>query len=356
MLRADVVKVLGDFRLEADLRLDAGETLVLVGESGAGKTTLLNLLAGLADPDSGRIEIGGRTYFDSAGAVSVPACERNVGYVFQDYALFPHLSVADNVAFGLRAQGRSRRDVQRPVAATLERLGIGALATARPASLSGGQQQRVALARALVLEAELLLLDEPLAALDLQTRREIRIELSDIVAAAPGVTVFVTHSPFEAMAFGERIAVVENGRVVQLGSRDDLLRHPRTRYVAELMGLNFFHGTVVSAKDGVAEVRTAHGALHVVDVGAGEEVFVAVDPRSITLHTEAPRATAQNLFAGVISEMVPEPPFGESVRVILASEPPLVAEITEHAARTMALQPGMRVYASFKAFAARAYR
>jgi molybdate transport system ATP-binding protein len=230
------------------------------------------------------------------------------------------------------------------------------LAAERPPRLSGGQQQRVALARALVLEPKLALLDEPLSALDLQTRRQIRAELRRLIAGFGGATIFVTHSPFEAMAFGDRIAVIERGKLVQLGGRDDLLRHPRSQYVAELMGVNFFRGTVAASADGIAEVRTAEGSLHVVEAGSGEEIFVAVDPRSITLHAEPPRGTAQNVFEGTIAEIVPEPPFGERVRVILHSRPPLVAEVTAHAVESMRLHAGLRVFASFKAVSARAYR
>jgi len=173
----------------------------------------------------------------------------------------------------------------------------------------------------------------------------------------PGVTVFVTHSPFEAMAFGDQIAVLEHGNIIQLGSRDDLLRHPRSRYVAELMGLNFLRGRVVeAAADGLAAVHTEHGVVHVLDVGVGEDVFPAVDPRSITLHLESPQGTAQNIVRGAIAEVVPEPPYGDRVRVLLRSEPPLVAEITAHAVQAMGLAPGVVVFASFKASAARAYR
>jgi len=328
-----------------------GEFVTLLGPSGCGKSTTLRIIAGFETPDRGRVLIGGRE------VTTVPPNRRGVGMVFQSYALFPNLSVRENVAFGLRLRRRPDAEVRGRVDELLALVRLADLADRPPHQLSGGQQQRVALARALAIEPEVLLLDEPLAALDLQTRREVRGELRDLVAGLPGVTLFVTHSPFEAMAFGDHIAVLERGRIVQLGGRDELLHHPRSRYVAELMGLNFFHGRVVAVSaDGIAEVQAAHGALHVLDVGPGEEVFIAVDPRSITLHLEAPRATAQNVFAGVIAEMVPEPPYGERVRIILDSEPPLVAEITEHSVQTMSLRPGLRVYASFKAFAARAYR
>jgi molybdate transport system ATP-binding protein len=363
VLSADLTKRLGAFRLDVSLTAEAGSTLVLVGESGAGKSTILNLLAGLLTPDRGRIVLDGTTYFDAERGIHVPTHRRSVAYVFQDYALFPHLSVFENAAFGLRAQGGvSSRLVRARVSSMLERLGMADLAPRRPRGLSGGQQQRLALARALVLEPALLLLDEPLAALDLQARREVRAELRRILSELPCVTLLVTHSPLEALAFGATIAVIERGRVVQRGTRDELLRHPRSAYVAELMGVNFFRGRLVSRDgNGVATVETAEGPLHIADPGAAEpggseELMIAVNPREITLHLECPVGTARNVFHAPISELAPEPPFGERVRVVLDTRPTLVAEVTAEAVRALGLREGMRVYASFKATGMRVYR
>jgi len=357
VLRARVRRALREFDLDVELDAEPGRTLVLVGESGAGKTTLLRLIAGLDEPDEGHVEVDGEVWCDAAKPGLRPAHRRDAAYVFQDYALFPHLSVARNVAYGLEGLGLARAEIGRRTGEMLQRLGIETLAGARPAALSGGQQQRVALARALVLEPRVLLLDEPLSALDLPTRRSVRAELRAAIERRAGVTLFVTHSPFEAMAFGERIGVLERGRIVQLGDRDDLLRHPRSRYVAELMGVNFLRGRAVAATaDGLAEVHTEHGAVHVLDVAAGEDVFIAVDPRAITLHLEPPSGTAQNVLRGPIVEIAPEPPYGERVRVVLGCEPPLVAEVTAHAVETLGLRPGLEIFASFKASAARTYR
>jgi molybdate transport system ATP-binding protein len=357
VLVAEFAKRLGSFLLSVDLTVEAGTTMVLVGGSGAGKTTILNVLAGLLLPDHGTIRVDGTTYFSSDAGIAEPADARSIGYVFQDYALFPHLSVYDNVAFGLHAQGVPRATVRTRVRKILEQLRIPDLADRRPPRLSGGQQQRVALARALVVEPRLLLLDEPLSALDVQTQRAVRTELRRVLAALPCVTIFVTHSSFEAVVFGDRISVVEEGRITQAGSREDLLRHPRSRYVAELMGLNFFHGRIVSRDpSGIAEVQTGDGRLRIVDSGPGDEVFVAVDPREVTLHSVPPSGTAQNVFYGSIVQLVSEPPLGERVRAILETRPPLVAEITAHAVRTLGLHEGLGVYASFKATAARGYR
>ena len=242
MLDFQVVSHRGEFELDVGFRAPAGATTVIVGESGAGKTSILRLAAGLDHPDAGHIRLDGEVYADTAAGVAVPAWRRDVGYVAQDYALFPHLTVAENVAFGLkRTSARAGRD-RIAGGRGPGRTGIAGLGAATPAMLSGGQQQRAALARALVLDPRLLLLDEPLAALDLQTRRQVRGELRHLLRAFGCVTLYVTHSPLEALLFGDRIVVVEAGRISQVGTRDDLLRHPRSRYVAELMGTNFFAG------------------------------------------------------------------------------------------------------------------
>lgn len=356
MLEAEFAVQLRDFPLAVSLSAEEGGMLVLVGESGAGKSTILNILAGLIDPDRGTIRLNGETYFDSAQGVAIPAYDRSVGYVFQDYALFPHLSVYDNIAFGFRAQGIPDRRLRLRVHEMLERLGVAELAASRPTALSGGQQQRVAVARALVLQPRLLLLDEPMSALDLQTRRQVRAELRRILAGLPCVTLFVTHSPFEAMAFGQRIAVVEQGRIAQVGAREDFLRHPRSRYVAELMGVNLFRGRVVARdQSGLAQVETSGGILHVIVEDPIDETFIAVDPNEVTLHTEPPTGSAQNVFHGRIAELVPDPPFGERVRVVLDTHPRLVAQVTARAVHTLGLREGLEVYATFKATAASVY-
>jgi molybdate transport system ATP-binding protein len=273
-----------------------------------------------------------------------------VGYVPQDYALFPHLSVQENVGFGLRAERRPRAEVRRRTGSWLERLGIAELARRRPDALSGGQQQRVALARALILEPRLLLLDEPLSALDPPTRRAVRAELSRLLAGIPCTTVYVTHSPTEALALGHTILVLEAGRVDQIGERDDLLRHPRSAYVAGFMGVNLLRGRVARRlPGGLAAVATADGEVVVPDPGEGDEVFLTVSPREITLSRERPAGSAQNVYRGPIQEVAPEPPQGERVRVVLATRPPLVAEVTRAATEALGLRPGMEVYAAFKA-------
>ncbi len=367
MLEADLAARLGAFELDAALSVPDRAVMVLVGESASGKTTLLRMLAGLLSPARGRIVVDDETWFDGERGVNVPAHRRSVGHVAQDHALFPHLSVAANVAFGLEASGLRAAEVRRRCGVALDRLGVDALAARRPRELSGGQQQRVAIARAIVLEPRLLLLDEPLSALDATSRRAIRGELRRLLAELPCTTVHVTHSPAEALAMGERITVIEAGRVSQTGTREDLMRHPRSPYVAEFLGVNLFRGTLVAfargsdgagatarslaapAHAGEPRVTLPEGELVLADPLADGETTAIVNPREITLTLERPGGTARNVFAGVIEELVPEPPSGERVRVSVLSSPPLIAEVTRQAVEALALAPGVRVFASFKA-------
>jgi molybdate transport system ATP-binding protein len=356
VLEVQVEKRLGSFTLAAALEVPDASVIVVVGESGSGKSTLLRLIAGLVSPDRGRIALGTCTLDDVAAGLHVPARERPVGYVPQDYALFPHLTVRENVGFGLRARGDRGDAPRRRVYQALDRLGVASLAGQRPHQLSGGQQQRVALARALVLEPGILLLDEPLAALDPPTRRTVRAELRRLLAGLPCASVFVTHSPAEALAFGEHIAVLESGRVTQHGTRDSLLREPRTRYIAEFLGTNLFRARVTRrATDGIAHLAAGGGEILAAGSDIGDEVFALVDPRDITLSLERPSGSAQNVLHGPVEEIQPEPPHGDRLRVSLATRPPLVAELTSAAADRLALRPGAGVYAAFKATGVRLF-
>jgi molybdate transport system ATP-binding protein len=340
----------GDFGLDVELAAPPGTTTVLVGESGAGKSTILRLLAGLDRPASGHVTVNGVDWLNSARAVSCPPWERDVGYVPQDYALFPHLSVEDNVGFGLRPLGLDPAERRRRVHEALATAGAGGLGPRMPAGLSGGEQQRVALARALAPAPALLLLDEPLAALDQQTRRAVRIELRQLLGRLPCITVYVTHSAVEALVFGDRIVVLERGRVSQAGAREELLRHPRSPFVAELMGTNLFIGR--RSDGGDAEhglVRTPDGDVAVSAYPGDGDVFLTVSPREITLFREHPAGSAQNVFHGPIVELIPEPPAGERVRVVVGTRPSLVAEVTREAVAALALREGVAVYATFKA-------
>ena len=382
MLRAQLETHLNSFHLSLDFEAWGGKTTVLLGESGAGKSTALRLLAGLLRPERGRIELDEIVYFDSERRIAVPPQERPFGYVFQDYTLFPHLSVYENVAFGLRAQHMPRSEVSRRVGEALEQVRLVGYDERRPAQLSGGQQQRVAIARALVLQPQLLLLDEPLSALDVQTRREVRQELRQILSGAHITTILVTHHYLEALLFGEHILVLDAGRIIQQGSQRDLLQYPRSSYVAELIGMNFFRGRVISCEaDALCSIRVNGQNGNAIEVRAtlvdrariqsmpvtGTEAFVVVDPRSITLYAHKPDSSARNVFQGEIVQLLP---LGSAagddgardgrVRVgillhAVEETAPLTAEITEASAARMELREGNTVFAAFKATEARAY-
>jgi len=343
---------LGSFELEVALAAPRGAVTVVVGESGGGKTTLLRLVAGLLVPDEGRIALDQRVLCDRAAGTWVAPEARSTGWVAQDYALFPHLSARSNVAFGLRALGRPRAEVRERTERALTRFGIAEVAGRRPHQLSGGQQQRVALARALVLDPQVLLLDEPLAALDPGSRRSVRGELRRLLDGLPCVTLFVTHDPAEALAFGDRIAVLEGGRVTQSGPREEFLRHPGSRYVAEFLGVNLFEGEIVERTgDGLAMLEAGGGRLAVPDPGAAGRARALLHPHDVTLSLEPPVGSARNLLRGAIEDLIPEPPAGERVRVLLETSPPLAAQVTRAAVLSLGLSRGREVWASFKATA-----
>jgi len=348
----------GAFALDVALTCAAGETLVLVGESGSGKSTTLRLIAGLERPESGHVRVDGETWSDAT--TWLPVERRCLGYVAQGDTLFPHLDAFANVEFGLRALGAPPAEVRKRTASALERTGASAWAGRKPHELSGGQRQRVALARALVLEPSVLLLDEPLSALDPATRRGLRADLAQRLSGTYCATVLVTHSPVDALALGDRIAVIEDGRIVQIGDRSELLLKPRSGYVADFLGVNLFRGTIRRADAGApAVLQTGQGVVSVAaedDVPDGTECYAVVNPRDVTLSLHAPETSARNVVAGLVQELVPEPPHGERVRVALDGRPPIVAEVTRESAHDLGLRPGLRVYASFKSSGVATYR
>ena len=235
MLDARIVRRLGTLNLDLELAVRSGETLVLIGENGAGKTTVLRALAGLERLDAGRVALEGAVLDEPASGTFVPAHLRRVGWVPQELALFPHLTVAGNVEFGLRARGMAAGDVRARAAETLERLAITPLAGRHPGELSGGQRQRVSLARALAPQPALLLLDEPLASLDARSRRDVRLELRRLLPSLPCATVLVTHSPQDALALGHSVVLLEAGRATQRGTPETLLRTPASPHLAAMI-------------------------------------------------------------------------------------------------------------------------
>ncbi|MEX0868304.1 MAG: ABC transporter ATP-binding protein, partial [Nitriliruptoraceae bacterium] len=281
-LHADVRARAGSFALDVSVSASAGEIVAVVGPNGAGKSTLLRVIAGLHPLDSGVIRLDGRVLDAPADNAWVSVHERDIGVVFADLRLFPHLSALDNVAFGLRARGIDVRAARAQARDWLDRVGLAEAADARPGALSSGQAQRVALARALAPEPRLLVLDEPLSALDVATRRDIRRVLDDHLHAFAGPVLVVTHEPLEAINLADRVAVIESGRVVQDAAPVEIARRPRSPWAARLVGINLFRGVASDEAidlDAGGALAVSHGLV------PGTRVLAAVHPRAVALHT-----------------------------------------------------------------------
>ncbi|MFW5416148.1 ABC transporter ATP-binding protein [Nocardiopsis sp. CNT-189] len=331
----------GRFRLDARITAGPGEVVALLGPNGAGKSTALRALAGLQPLSAGRVLLEGRDI------TAEPVERRPIGVVFQDYLLFGHMSALENVAFGPRCRGAGRAEARAAAAALLADMGLEAYAHTRPRRLSGGQAQRVALARALAVHPRLLLLDEPLAALDAHTRVEVRAGLSRRLHDFDGAAVLVTHDPLEAMVLADRVTVLEGGGVVQEGPPAEVARYPRTDYVARLVGLNLYrgvrHGTSI-------EVEAADGGgggprIETASPGGGR-VFAAFPPRAVALYREEPVGTPRNVWRLRVEGVER---FGDQVRVRLGGALPLSADITPAALAELSPEPGGEVWASVKA-------
>jgi ABC-type sulfate/molybdate transport systems ATPase subunit len=236
MLEFRAVRKLRDFVLDLALSVLPGETLVLIGENGAGKSTVLNLISGILTPDEGEITLGGKLLFSSEERINLPPETRNIGHLFQSYALFPHMTVAENVAFGLRCRKLPEPEIKRAVAEQLETINLSELADVNVGRLSGGQRQRVALARALVLDPDLLLLDEPLAAVDMRSQAAMRRELRERIRKTGIPCIVVTHSLRDAVELGDRLGLMEDGHLVAGGRPEEVLRMRENRFIASFVG------------------------------------------------------------------------------------------------------------------------
>ena len=341
-LDARVGVILDRFDLDVAVHVLGGRTLAVVGPNGSGKTTLLRCLAGLTPLTAGHVSLDGRVLDDPAADVYVPPEARPVAMVFQDHVLFPHLSALDNVAFGARARGRSRADARHYAREWLDRVGLADRASAHPRELSGGQAQRVALARALASDPALLLLDEPLAALDATTRIEVRRDLRTHLSTFEGVRVVVTHDPVDAAVLADDIIVLDRGRVAQTGTPDDITARPRTPWVADLVGTNLYRGTAEGGTLRVDGGGTIAAASNVDDGPA----FAVVHPRVVALHRARPDGTPRNVWEGRATAIER---VGDRVRVQVAGPPRIVAEITARAAIDLALAEGTAVWVAVKA-------
>ncbi|MEU5824738.1 ABC transporter permease [Streptomyces sp. NPDC047803] len=324
---------------ELTLDADAGTTIAVVGPNGAGKTTLLRALLGLTPRAHARLRLGG------TDVTSLPAHRRGVAWVPQDGALFPHLSTLANTAYGLRARGVPRAEARRSAREWLDRLGVGHLASRKPAQVSGGQAQRVALARALAARPRLLLLDEPLAALDQTTRSQVRHTLRRHLEGFGGVCLIVTHDPVEAVALADRVLVLEEGRTLQDAPPAEVTRHPRSPWVARMLGRNAWTGTTTA--DGLAPAGGGH--LVVADpLPAGAPALAVIAPEAVSVHREKPTGSPRNVWPGTVREITSG---GSRLRVLVGSgqAPDLVAEITPQSAAELSLADGVAVWTSVKA-------
>jgi molybdate transport system ATP-binding protein len=344
-LSADLGVRRGDFTLDLGLEIGAGEVVALLGPNGAGKSTALRALAGLLRITSGQITVGGRVVANAASGIHRAPHERPIGVVFQDYLLFPHLTVLDNVAFGPLARGLDRPEARRRAALLLACVGIADLARSKPPAISGGQAQRVALARALATEPRLLLLDEPLAALDAKTHLLVRTEVRRHLADFSGATLLVTHDPIDATVLADRLVVIEHGKVVQQGTPLEVARRPRTDYVARLVGLNLLAGR----GKGHQVLLPTGGSVELAESASGD-VYVAFRPAAVSLFVHRPDGSPRNLWAGRIATLEPH---GEGVRVEIGEVPDrtssILAEITPSAVADLELRPGSEVWAAVKA-------
>ena len=341
MLHADVGVRIGGFALEAALDARPGEVIVLLGPNAAGKTTFIRTIAGLVPISRGEVTLDGVVLDDAARGLHVPPERRPIGVVFQDYLLFPHQTVAENVAFGLRSRGIDGARARGRALEWLDRFGLVTYADARPRALSGGQAQRVALARALAYDPRLLLLDEPFAALDVSTRGALRRDLKRHLASFEGVRVVVTHDPVEALALADRLVILEHGRVVQTGAPGEVTRRPRTRYVADLVGVNLLRGRASGGSIALA----AGASLQSADELEGD-VFALIHPRAVALHRDRPEGSPRNVWRGRTRSLDLE---GDRVRVAIEGELPIVAEVTPAAVRELDLAEGTELWASVKA-------
>jgi molybdate transport system ATP-binding protein len=338
MLEADIQLRLSRLNLDAAFTVASGEVLALLGPNGSGKSTTLRALVGLLPLAGGRIVLDGTVLEDPARKVKIPPEGRPISLMFQDYLLFPHLSALENVAFGLRAKGTDKKIARDKASEAMARLGLDGLGEAKPGSMSGGQQQRVAMARALVTDPKLLLLDEPLAALDVSTKTDVRRLLREVLRQSHAANVLVTHDLLDAVALGDRMVVIEDGGIVQTGTPAEVTARPRSRYVADLTGVNLLRGTV---RDTLLDVDDG-GQLVIGEPVTGPTLAV-IAPAAVSVDRQRPEGTAQNTWPGQISAV---DLMGDRVRVRIEGKPSITAEVPPAAVDALKLDDGGELWAS----------
>jgi molybdate/tungstate transport system ATP-binding protein len=332
----------GDFSLkDVSLSVEEGEYFVIIGPTGAGKTLILETMAGFYTPRQGRIILNGMD------AARLQPEERNIGFVYQDYVLFPHLTVEENIAFGLKMRNIDKPEVEARIRQVMEMLKIGHLADRRPTKLSGGEQQRVALARALVIEPRILLLDEPLSALDTNTKEALREELRRIHTIKGTTTIHVTHDQTDALMLADRVAIIIDGEIAQVGTPQQVFNEPASVRVADFTGMeNVLEGKVVSSSDGVSTVDMGGYYTRVVSEITEDDVYVFVRPEDVILSMEQFDSSARNTLECRVERVTR---YGPIYRIYL--DKGFSALVTKQSVEELSLKPGLTVYASFKATA-----
>jgi molybdate transport system ATP-binding protein len=338
VLEADIHVRLSRLDLDAAFTVAAGEVLALLGPNGSGKSTTLRALTGLLPLDGGRVVLDGTVLDDPARRVRVAPEKRPIALMFQDYLLFPHLSALENVAFGLRCRGTGKKTAREKAAGALTRLDLDKVAEARPGSMSGGQQQRVAMARALVTDPRLLLLDEPLAALDVSIKTSVRRLLRDVLSKSSAANVLVTHDLLDAVALGDRMIVLEDGAIVQTGTPAEVTSRPKSPYVADLTGVNLLRGTArgtVLELDGGGQLSCA--------VAATGPVFAAIAPARVSVSRHRAERQEENTWPGQVGAV---DLMGDRVRVHIDGTPAITAEVQPAAVDELKLDEGGEIWAS----------
>ena len=340
MLEADIQLRLSRLSLDAAFTVAAGEVLALLGPNGSGKSTILRALSGLLPLTGGRVVLDGGVLEDPARRVRIAAEKRPIAPMFQDYLLFPHLSALENVAFGLRCRGTDKKAAREKAAGALARLGLAEVAEARPGAMSGGQQQRVAMARALVTDPRLLLLYEPLAALDVSVKTSVRRLLRDVLSRSNAANVLVTHDLLDAVALGDRMIVLEDGAIVQAGTPAEVTAKPRSPYVADLTGVNLLRGTArgtLLELDGGGQLRCA--------AAADGPAFAVIPPARVSVSRHRLEQQEENTWPGHISAV---DLMGDRVRVHVDAAPAITAEVAPAVVDELKLDEGGEVWASVK--------